>query len=49
MKQKVSDDEYTCETLSMCGCYNIEFNCNEITVLFFNFITDIARQKQLTD
>ena len=49
MSQKVNDDEYTRQTQSMFVRYNIELTCNETIVLFFNFITNRARQKQLTD
>lgn len=39
--EKVSDNEYTRQTRSMCACCNIELTYNDMNVLFFNFITAI--------
>lgn len=46
MSEKVSVDEYTRQTHDMPGCHNIELSCNEMTVLFVDFITDRARERR---
>lgn len=38
-KRISDDDEYTRQTLSTRGSYDIELSCNETTVVFFNFIS----------
>ena len=37
------DVQYTRQTQGMCGCYDIELRCNEVTVLFFIFIFSRVR------
>ena len=46
VSREVSDDEYTRRARSTRGCYNIELSCNEVTVLFVDFITDRARERR---
>lgn len=38
-KRISDDDEYTRQTRSMRGSYNMELGCNETIVLFINFIS----------
>ena len=47
MWEKVSDDQHTRRAQNICDYYNIELSCNEMTVLFFNFITDRTKNSKL--